>query len=416
MKLYKTILSSSLFFLMLFGVKLAFIPVGLSKFLMLFLLVYYLMHISKKQVAVKFPRRIIYALVALSILFLYAAFITIFNGINDFQYGSKLLFILYEPILGGFLLSYFVINYFDYDLSEVLASFSNAIFFQAILTVCAYVVPGINDLFNTLLPNLGNIDNTQITRVRGFTNLGGAWLSVILAIAVILNLYFFGQYNRFRSKMLSLFKIIICMAATFVTGRTGLLLSIMSVGVFCCYWLFWLRRPREVGGFFLPILLLAALVYFYLPAADEVINQDTINWALEIFLKSGSGSTDSSEDLKSMLYLPSNVYHLIFGIGFYESGVMFYPRSDSGYVKTIFSVGILGSILFYSIFIYYFRLILYYISRLYGQKEFFLFLFLFIVFLMIEVKEPYFQSLGVTNFVFFWFFYLDNRANRYEQS
>ena len=84
------------------------------------------------------------------------------------------------------------------------------------------------------------------------------------------------------------------------------------------------------------------------------ISDEIIAWAFEwvdgIYGKKLDSS--SADDLKTMLYLPDDPFHLIFGIGFFEGKSEIYPRTDSGYLKTILSIGVVFSLLLYLTLIY----------------------------------------------------------------
>ena len=85
-----------------------------------------------------------------------------------------------------------------------------------------------------------------------------------------------------------------------------------------------------------------------------------------------------------MLYLPDDPVHLLFGIGFFEGLGNIYPRTDSGYLKTILSIGVPLGILLYAVIIFmFFR-----VNRV-SSKYFWLVVSVSGVMLLVEVKEPF---------------------------
>ena len=116
------------------------------------------------------------------------------------------------------------------------------------------------------------------------------------------------------------------------------------------------------------------------------ISDEIIAWAFEwvdgIYGKKLDSS--SADDLKTMLYLPDDPFHLIFGIGFFEGKSEIYPRTDSGYLKTILSIGVVFSLLLYLTLIYLFT------KTINISREFKILIYPILIFLIIvEIKEPF---------------------------
>jgi O-antigen ligase len=85
-----------------------------------------------------------------------------------------------------------------------------------------------------------------------------------------------------------------------------------------------------------------------------------------------------------MLFIPKNIFHLMFGIGFFEGTARIYPRTDSGYLKTLLSIGLPLGLLLYG---WIFRLI-FHIRRkdnLLGWLS----ISVILTFGILEIKEPF---------------------------
>ncbi|WP_341842508.1 hypothetical protein [Chitinophaga caseinilytica] len=402
-----SIICSILFFIELTGVKLSFMPIGLSKLLLLGLTAAFFIDLARTSKNFTIPKHI-FALILVWIgLGVYAAMVTVLNGVNDFAFLNKIVYLIYEPVWTGFIISYFITRYWNITLIDLLIAIANALTLHALLAVAAYLLPPVNALFNALLPNLGNLDVEMGLRVKGFTNLGGAWLSSIICLGVIIHLYRMSGIQSWRGILLGLLKILVCVAGTFVTGRTGLMLSLLALATYPLIWIFQPGGKKTFYRFYGIILLGAILIYRFTPNIDDFVSQDTLNWALEIFMQGdGEMSTSSTQDLQSMLYLPDDKTDLIFGIGFYETAVAGYERSDSGYLKTIFSTGLLGAIVFYGSYLFLMGHTLWMVKQRYGMPELILITYLYGIFFIVEVKEPYLQTIGIPNIIFLIYFTL----------
>jgi len=393
---------------LLFGIKFSFFPLSISKLLLIYMLLWAGLSFSAKKDKI-IPVSAIYTSLVFLIVLFYAGFITIFSGTNDFGFASKMIYIITDPILGGVVISLFFIKKLKFSISEILYCTLLATFLQSVLSILSYFFFGLNAFFSELLPNVGNLTLDNTSRVRGFSNLGGSWLSVMVSLGVLAGLHLLSD-EKFRGKTFGIsLKLIVCLASTIVIGRTGLMLSLLFILIYLIKWLSQGKLIRNFGMVVLTIIILAGGSLLIFPSIMDFVSNDTISWAFELFMKSDSGSvsTASTDDLLSMLFLPHNAIDLIFGVGFYEHAIFGYARSDSGYVKTILSVGLLGFTLFYLTYIVLFIKIIKN-KIIYITKTATFFIVLVSMMLLVEIKEPYLQTLGITNFLFFIFFYLTN--------
>ena len=126
----------------------------------------------------------------------------------------------------------------------------------------------------------------------------------------------------------------------------------------------------------------------FFPEQYDFFNDVIFNYAFEAFVNYQSGAgvrTDSSDDLKTMLFLPDPI-HVIFGSGSFDSQSNGVDRSDSGYMKTMLSSGIVGFVVIYTIYV----AIAYRIGksvRSYASMQNLL-IILGITFIIIEIKAP----------------------------
>jgi len=236
---------------------------------------------------------------------------------------------------------------------------------------------------------------THPFQVRGFAAAGGAGLSLAngLAIWICAALILLREYPMWRGLLL----MVLVATATVFVGRTGLIVGLFGLTVF----LFMQVLVRPFTGLraaMRAIGLIAATVAFAV-AAYKLVNADSevIGWAFEWLsgVSRGTLSSASSDDLRSMLFLPQDASHTLFGIGFFEGSTVFYPRTDSGYLKTLLSVGLPLSVLLYSvIFVLLLRI------ALLDAKTFILIFPMLLIMAVVEIKEPFLYQNFAARFLF----------------
>jgi hypothetical protein len=222
--------------------------------------------------------------------------------------------------------------------------------------------------------------------LRGIASAGGAGLSVFNAVAIL-----FIIYQCINKKIAASFAL---SGALFITcsnvfiGRTGLILGLLFTSVL---FLIILRRYLKSGfkGLLSAVSIGFGLLFLIHFSMNSILDEAVATWAFEWLndISSGKIVTASSDDLKTMLFLPDDAIHLFFGIGFFEGIGKIYPRTDSGYLKTILSIGIPMSILLYSAIIFMFIQV-----NKVSSKYFWLVIFVIAVMMVVEVKEPFFYQ------------------------
>lgn len=391
-------------FSLLFGIQFSFFPISLSKVALVFLFFNYILYSSyhRKFLISRYFIPIILFLIGIGI---YSVFITLIKGKNDFTFISRLIFIIYEPLLGGYLFAYYVYYIQGKGIESVIVALRNAGLIQAVLTIPAYFNESVRGFYDALLPNSGNIKLENIAqRVRGFSNLGGAWLSSMLCLTFLCAMH---QIDTGKHRLLNVLSLVLMLAAMIFTGRTGLMISLLFFGFYIIRWLF-LGVLRRTFGYIIILLTIVAFSVFQLDFAFlDSVNEQTLNWAFEAFSNDeGVGRTGSSDRLMEMIYMPESTSDILLGAGQYIKGTYKNPRTDSGYMKVFLAVGLIVGLFFYLIYIVLsFKLVrnYYYKSK---SVAFFLLLVLLNAFL-IEIKEPFLQTLGYT-FAIFGFFFLSN--------
>jgi hypothetical protein len=257
---------------------------------------------------------------------------------------------------------------------------------NASVVLVEYALPEIKSIIESYLLQVqdSNINYSEHSfNLRGLASGGGAALSVFNAITVLFLIYL--VVNKKIATSFALLSALVITCSNVLTGRTGLILSLLFTSVLLLVTLIQNLKSgfngsmRIVGAVILLLSLLSLLDNYEL-------DPEVAGWAFEWVdgLDSGKFESASSEDLKTMLFLPDDPIHLIFGVGFFEGVGQIYPRSDSGYIKTILSIGILLSILLYFAIIF-----MYFQINKVSSKYFWLVVTVSSVMLFIEIKEPF---------------------------
>lgn len=240
-----------------------------------------------------------------------------------------------------------------------------------------------------------NINYKEVSwRLRGIAAEGGASLSIFMALGIAA-----GALAVHKGRLSALpFMVgsVTILIALITVARTGLYLGLALFAAFIVVQLatgFRRNWPAVAVALLLPV--------FYFSAASQ--NYSAVApWAFELFnnlYQRGELRTDSTDDLRAMFgEPPSNLqmteegrgsarsrmsgWGWVFGIGFFDGNAPF--RNDSGYIKTIYSVGGIGALFIYGLFAFH---LLAGVSRRLGWASYIWIFYLGALFVS-ELKEP----------------------------
>ena len=271
-------------------------------------------------------------------------------------------------------------------LNQLLAMFVIVAVLNSSIILIEYFSPNVKDVIESILlqvedSNINYADHPF--RLRGLAGAGGAALSVFGGMMLIPLIFL--VLNDKVGGGLSLFAALVITCSNIFTGRTGL---VLSIGLTFCLLAIVLIKNLQSGfvGFIRILVLLifsvsvtALMINFTLDPAVEY-------WAFEWTrsLESSKVETDSTDAWLGMFFLPDNPIHLFLGVGFFEGTSHIYPRTDPGYLKTILSIGVPLSILFYGFIFFIF-------SRMIKVSSKYLWLVITFwgVIMLLEIKEPF---------------------------
>lgn len=397
----KQLINSSLMvifiFLFIFGTQFKFLQIGGSYLVLLMLIILNL----KKSNKFFLNKEVFYYWIIFIFIGLYSLLTSIIYGFDN--YFFKILIGLVAYILFGYLLIANISFNIDSDnkckMYKIIFFIVLAISFNSFIIILEYF----NTDFKYFIENLivenvmsGTSYLEHSFRIRGLAIAGGASLSVVIAFGILMSMYLY--FIKYISLQVTVVLIIIMNISNIFTGRTGLLLGLMFSFILIILLLYksFFNFKLLIKNILLSIVIIALFVTFL---SDYKLNNDVFYWAFEIFIKfsdSGKIESSSSNELLTMFLLPDNIVHLLFGIGFYEGdNPLNYSRSDVGYIKSVFSIGLLLSIVMYALLfnlIYKLRNIDYVVKVSIP--------FVILLLMLIELKEPFLYQNYLSRVIF----------------
>lgn len=223
-----------------------------------------------------------------------------------------------------------------------------AIFFNSIIILIEVSYPSFRELVESFLVGAGNRDWTEGFRYRGIASSGGASLSVLHAMGVVLLLYLVNEkYLSVLKTSLILFPIIL---SIFFIGRTGLVFIGLAILLFTLF-------SKKNIQFFVFLLLFFISIYLFFDELviylTEIYGEGFYNYSLGFLVEGREGIED--EGTVSAIHdflkvMPVTFPEVLIGYGFY-GGSDFHNWTDSGYSRMFLSVGYFFGITYYLCFL-----------------------------------------------------------------
>lgn len=377
----KIILTSVWIFLFINSISLNSVPsLTSSRIAFLFLFLIFFIRFLRKPVISKNRLLIFFSIISISI---YSLLLIVLNGADFTQFSRILHFSLFS-ILTTFLLVHIIKSEIHFHNAVVFATLT-----QVIFVFMTYTSREFNELlFSIVLAN--NNFGESLGRAPGLSSSGGATLSVTLALGAFSVL----RLARINYEMWHLPVMLLIVLSNVLVGRTGLLIS--SVALI----LFLFQFKLNTKSFVLLFLLVGVLWIYVLDVLlknDQFINY-TLNWAISAF--SGDGTYTA---LLRMGIPEMTTIQLLFGCGWVSlPNGLNASGSDSGYVQTIFALGIVVGLLFY---FFIFLLLTSYVK--YAKDKTFAILVCLVPF-VIEFKEPFIFKYTIVFYALSSLIYLKN--------
>ena len=263
-----------------------------------------------------------------------------------------------------------LIKYFIY--------FSLLLAFSCILE---FFIPPIKKILAFVFISTDNIHYDRSFRVKGFVSGGGATLSFILSISLMMS---HGLFLKKKNILYIIVALILTIGIIFV-GRTGIVLASISWFIFFLLFLFLSNAKNIIYLILISIIIIFTMDFLML---SEEENDIIFKYSFEIFtnyFEKGKLESGSTTAVMNMYFIP-DLKHFIFGEGLYKAYKTYQP-TDIGYIKQLLSTGIFGSILFYVLMIYVQFKAYHYFKDIIGIPFMILIL---CTFWIVEGKEPVF--------------------------
>ncbi|MDC7771442.1 hypothetical protein POL88_21120 [Priestia megaterium] len=291
------------------------------------------------------------------------------------------------------------IRIFNFD--SIVKLLIHVIFLQAILVILMLIFPEFKDFSFSILQD----DRTSLSeRYAGFRGLGYATsvtydFSVIQSVGLLL---LCAQITKIKSKKQILVSIVMffsILVSVLVSGRTGWIGIIMAIFLLAIQ----LCSSKKALQNFLKLILISAIIipifsFGYMSFAPSSlknsVSNDIIPFAFEMFInlkENGNLETDSSDVLKTM-YFNIDLQTFLFGDGYYvdpSDSSKYYRETDAGIMREILYYGILGSLIFYFLYIYIFVTLMVKFKRRKLNTYFVLAFLMFVYYFLVQIKGDF---------------------------
>ena len=336
------------------------------------------------------------------------------NNSSDFSLITNNILVV---IVHFIFLSLFIISKKKLDSDYAIKIISDIILFQAICIIGYYSLALIKNVFDSLLPYSGNIKADCFMRSRGFSNSPSSGLSVIQAIGLLFNVYLYEFSSLRRQKPYKYFIYVLITLSIVLSGRTGLLIiPFIVIYLTICYFKslkMMLYLIKLILIFILTITLLLSTVFFivfnYADSSTINIINLTSEWVLFNFQMNSNteqSKTTVWEVLYNMIIIPDENLFIFGNIDYYN---IINKKSDLGYIRNLWGLGIVGCFIWYS---NYLIIAIYSVSNILKPQKKLLIFLVFLYLFLVESKEPYLRSLSINVLVLYIYWFISNKSSR----
>ncbi len=323
----------------------------------------------------------------LSVLALYGSFVSSVNNIAQLNHLTVVIsFIVVFYV--GFIISKLAIRN-GVGKEKFLSLVNNVIFLNCCVILFQLTFPHFRVFVESVLIEAGNRDWSEGFRYRGLASSGGAALSLLSSISVLITMHLFKKkyYNGVRF----LVYISVVLFSTMIIGRTGLVISGLAFFFYSLYFFADIKLSTLISITIISMSVLFSLLILF-PYIEEIMIDQYGEGFLYYsfgFLLEGKSGLEGEGTLKVLIdflsVFPVDFPYVLTGYGFF-GGSDFSPWTDSGLARTFLSLGVPLGILFYSVVFCVFY------KCLNGDKDRFLFLLMAACLFIGELKESMMYS------------------------
>lgn len=222
---------------------------------------------------------------------------------------------------------------------------------HALIMVLQFLVPSFKNFIYSLTMAQYQLEHYQFFRMAGLSGGGGAQVSVVQSLGILLG---FSLLRQNRSHLTIILAQLLIIMSIFLSGRSGFLtVFIVVLFYFLLSLLFLIYSSRIVlkfsrlalyfclFGAFVVVITYLLQVNDYFMVAFERTFDTFINYK-----ESGELSDNTLSALGQMFILPTEFMHLLFGrASFLENNTFYNINTDIGYFRLIWGYGLFGLLL-----------------------------------------------------------------------
>lgn len=268
---------------------------------------------------------------------------------------------------------------------------------QAIVMISMLILPNFQKfVFGFIDTNGAHIRFESDFRYRAIGLTGFASYSMAVSQCFILYLFVYLWTNNQSAKefIISLFSFFIILASALLSARTSFIFILPLYTLIGTAALIRFRPKLSKKLFYVlfATVLLSSVAFVYFSVIESALYRRLYSWMFELFLnliESGSFSTQSTDSLSSLFFIPS-MSTIFWGDGKYLLNGAYYMETDVGFLRVLLYGGVVGSFLFYAPFFYLFYLGFKTTKIQFGFFVALLFLIFSLAFFVINIKGSIF--------------------------
>lgn len=329
----KNILNFSLIFFLIYDISFKAFPILTSgRIVLIFLIISNFKDLKLVFKEYKFLKFIILLLLLVSFLQ--------FTLTNDNTQFSRFFYFTLFSLISSLIIATRV-----KDTQKLLFYILIAVSFQSVILVYVFFNPSFKFILDQYIVYGGNFTVENLYRSFGLSSQTGAALSLTQSFGVGAGLLLL----KYKNNYLITLSIVICFLSTIFVGRTGLLISLLFLGVYFYYTI----SLKKIINISLIIIFLSLFI-------STIINKftsslDSINgFSSEFFIRwLNEGFQLENNKTVNALVSDQNIPELTIQNFFIGSGTISNSNGtnssghDSGYIQTYYSIGLIFTILFY---------------------------------------------------------------------
>ncbi|MCU8055570.1 hypothetical protein L5L78_05010 [Shewanella sp. SM34] len=404
------VMFSSLIF---YGVKFSFFPLDLFRLSYVISFIILLFFLNKIKYSSEWLLLCFFTLLSL--------FISVF--VSLYTKSSELVFIrmIFDYLLTFLVLTpvyYFFLKKMNIDIVSFVI---HMVFFQSLIMFLMVAFPSFQKIVLGII-DISGIERTDgVFRFRGVGLTGLATYSMAVTQALALFLFQFIWKNKLSNSSLAFSFIMFfsILLSSILSARTSFLFILILFLSFVC--IYSTSSNRLLKGRLLNVLIFIFIAFsiliVLLSSIDSPVIVKMLSWSSELFVsffETGSVSTESSEAMKDLFFMPDEFTFLI-GDGQYLSSLgEYYMSTDIGYLRVLLYGGLAGSLSFYFSFFILIYILLSSICKVYNFSFALPLFFYFICVLIVNIKGSiFFDGFIAFKFISLLSFYFSREKINY---